>query len=109
MNDPIILNTKRIIGSLECVASKDVPKAIKRIDKLHYKHVAIQDANKEYTIIYYNDAKAVRHILPVYIRYEQSGGELDAISLDEHKMLGKAFGYDDEDIAWFIEDIEGEY
>jgi len=105
----ININQKRIIGSIECLTKKQIDKHIKQIKKLKLDYKIIIDINNEYTIIYYKNNKQAKKALSIYLKYEKSGGELDSISLKQHRFLGECFGYDEDEIGWFIEDIKDEY
>ena len=102
------LNNNRIIGSYECLSKAEANNYINKIKK-DIKYKIVLDINNEYEFIYYKDNTKAKKALALYIKYIKSGGLLDSITLKEHRFLGKCFGYDDNEIDWFIQDIKGEY
>ena len=102
---------KQIIGSYECIKNQNYAKRIAGIVKrtnMFEVHIR-QDVNKEWTVIYYlKDNRRAKEAFNVYLKYERSGGAPDSITLKEHRFLGECFGFDKDEIDWFIEEMKEE-
>ena len=98
---------KRIIGSIPDVNNKCINKLITRFK--HYKKLAYKIINyddyKEF-VYYYKDNINSKKAFKLYKRYLKDDF---SISLRQHIYLGLCFGYDKEDIRYFINDIKDDY
>lgn len=100
------VNTNRQLGSIECVPEHLVRDVERHLHNLGLQTLVIRTPDNDYTIAYHRNCP--KDILQLYVKYERMGGDAEALTPEEHRVLGRAFGYSEDEIEWFIQEVFGE-
>ena len=99
------LDENRIIGSVECVPERLVTIVVERLREKGFKTEIVKTPSNDFTVVYYQDCP--EEILQLYRKYEESDGDVQVLTAEGHRKLGRAFGYSEEEIEWFVEEFLG--
>lgn len=102
------LNSSRKLGSLEVLTQDQAVEAQRILNSMGVStEVMKTPEQEEYTVAYWRGPRPTE--LDLYWQYEKTWGSPTSVTLEEHEQLGKAFGFEKEDIEWFLEEMKPEY
>jgi hypothetical protein len=101
----------RVIGSYETFGEsfifnkKDVSDIANKFN-LKFKILKFPEYPKESEgIVFYKNVPNIDYVVNIYLKYQRNGGQAEKLTKKENIILGKAFGFSQEEIQYFIKDV----
>ena len=101
----------RIIGSYETAGEffpfnkKDISDVANKFN-LKFKILKFPKYPKESEgVIFYKSVPNIDYILNIYLKYQRNGGQAEKLTKKENTILGKAFGFSEDEIKNFLKNI----